>query len=143
MAGCRVGEFIWLILGIFLIVFDFYSDTRVTIGLYNSCHTFFTGISIGILTLPSVTMLVFLISNLIFNCEYSLSTHVKQKSGLYPYYLLGFVFCRPVTQIIIAIIETFNKKKFGRQAREGLQALELFTQSEVCYCFENPFFLIK
>ena len=47
MAGCRVGEFIWLILGIFLIVFDFYSDTRVTIGLYNSCHTFFTGISIA------------------------------------------------------------------------------------------------
>ena len=133
MAGCRVGGHIWLIFGLFLIGFDFYSDIRVTVGLYNSCHYIFMKISILILTLPSAFMLIFLLANLIFNCKDSLSTHVKQKSGLYPNYLFGFVFCRPLTQVIIAIIETFNKEKFGRQAREGLQTLELFAQSEVCY----------
>ena len=133
MAGCRVGGHIWLIFGLFLIGFDFYSDIRVTVGLYNSCHYIFMNISILILTFPSAFMLIFLLANLIFNCKDSLSTHVKQKSGLYPNYLFGFVFCRPLTQVIIAIIETFNKEKFGRQAREGLQTLELFAQSEVCY----------
>lgn len=74
-----------------LIIFDFVSDLLVGIGLYQACHPIFSGLSFMFLALPSILILLFFI----ISCKYPFKTedrmtkYIKEKSGLYPFGLIG------------------------------------------------------
>ena len=124
----EVKKLVLLIIGLFLINLDFVSDLMVGLGLYNACHYYFAFVSFFFSSLPSILIFIFLTLTSIFpNIADRMTTYVKNQSGLYPFQLLGLVFCFPLYHFVIKI--KGYRGHLGEQTESGLQVLVALAQS--------------
>ena len=101
----EVKKIVWLIIGLFLINLDFVSDLMVGLGLYNGCHYYFASVSFFFSSLPSILIFIFLTLTSIFpKIGDRMTNYVKEQSGLYPFHLLGLVFCFPLYNCVVKIM---------------------------------------
>ena len=90
--------------GLFLTISDYISDLDVGIGLYRACHYKFAAVSFFFTSLPSISVLVFvLVTCLHPTLGDGLTEHVRELSGLKIVDLIGLVICFPLWTCIIAI----------------------------------------